>query len=973
MQAGSGLNIKSFKSLIESDEVQDLLCEYYNSQNEQYTRINEPDRVVVEQEDVQSVITNSKTNTLSNTGKGTSRRRESSSTKEPVLRFDKVQDALTSSDIERIFRQYAASIRGGVGSIKRSGSEISMGSLSMNLSKGTWIRHSSGKGGNIFGFVQEGASISKRQSLEIVAELAGIRAESSSYDYHAHLASSRANKEQGQEQDKLQMANKWIVAQDKITNAESFDPNRHLKGMMQHNILEAVYSYKDADDKLLGYVVRLVGKEDGKKQTLPVTYCYNAAKEEYSWRLKGFTDKGDKPIFGIEKAAVSSKPILIVEGEKAAIAAAKILPDYNVVSWMGGSNAADRVNWSQLKGRDVIIWPDNDQPGFKAAEVIKDKLNKANDHIGFVSVIDPTALKFNNSVHKDLLPEKWDLADRLPEGMTTLNVKEAIENVKAAHLDIQQIQSVLQSANASDASQQVAQRNIWQEVFKGKIVNEEKITSLAANEFKAATFFSSEEAGNYVKYLEATGKGGVAHDYLKYDSPMYQDLLTSLAVSDERLSDGIKGLSSNNTSDISTDTETIEAKTKLIDDTQNLYEKKALEYSGIVGMHESYRDYLELMIKNYGESHAKVKLYKNIVRDVSILHSAQLGMNINDLPDSHHKEIAGTIYNNIDIYKAANGRGQNEHKIDNHDKIKIAEDCYVKLCDSNAWSERASNSVKVAGDAICSINLSRQEDAATLLEQEKHKIKDILKLNPKFDQEALKQTLARVGASEQQEALNTIWLGEFKAKVLPELNVLQKEKVESKTVNELIGVFKKEKEYCLKVEKTFPELTQTLDHQEKNSHIAMAATYHTVRPKMIEEMHADILTLQKYSGWNDKTIISTINMHQDISRQADAIFSRTQSHIIDSIEDNLHKLSLKGVIEHKGERFENAVDYLHVRINDQGENKYLADSSIETKYQKMISSMSDNTDSSNMAASEAEKLTLIDGVQPQLNGPRIKL
>jgi len=198
--------------------------------------------------------------------------------------------------------------------------------------------------------------------------------------------------------------------------------------------------------------------------------------------------------------------------------------------------------------------------------------------------------------------------------------------------------------------------------------------------------------------------------------------------------------------------------------------------------------------------------------------------------------------------------------------------------------------------------------------------------------------------------------------------------VASKTVSELIGVFKKEKEYCLKVEKIFPELTQTLDHQEQNSHIAMAATYHTVRPKMIEEMHADILTLQKYSSWNDKTIISTINMHQDISRQADAIFSRTQSHIIDSIENNLHKLSLKGVIEHQGEKFENAVDYLHVRINDQGENKYLADSSIETKYQKMISSnMNDNIDSSSMAVSEEQKLTLIDGAQTQLNGPRIKL
>jgi ATP-dependent exoDNAse (exonuclease V) alpha subunit len=686
MQAGSGLNIKSFKSLIESDEVQDLLCEYYNNQNEQYTRINEPDRTVVEQEDVPSVITNAKTNTLSNTRESTNRRRESTRTKEPVLRFDKVQDALTSSDIERIFRQYAASIRGGVMAIKRSGSEISMGSLSMNLSKGTWIRHSSGEKGNIFGFVQEGALVSKRQSLEIVAELAGIRAESNSYDYNAHLASSRVSKEQGTAQEKLQVANEWTPAQDKITNADIFDPNRHLKGMMRHNTLEAVYAYKDAEGKLLGYVVRFTSKEDGKKQTLPVTYCYNAAKDKKAWRLKGFTDKGDKPIFGIEKAAVSSTPILIVEGEKAAIAASKILPDYNVVSWMGGSNAADKVNWNQLKGREVIIWGDNDEAGFKAAEVIKDKLNKANDHMGFVSVVDPTHLKFNNSVHKDLLPEKWDLADRLPEGMTTLNVKEAIENVKAAHLDMKQIQNALQNTNASDASQQVAKRNIWQEVFKGKIVNEEKITSLAANEFKAATFFSSEESGNYIKYLEATGKGGVAHNYLKYDSPMYQDLLTSLAVSDERLSDGIKGLSSNNTADISTDTETIEAKTKLIDNAQNLYEKKALEYSGIAGTHEVYRDYLELMVKNYGEAHEKVKLYKNIVRDVSILHSAQLGMNIHDLPDSHHKEIARDVYSTISEYS-------NRYALDVTYKNKIANSVYEAHCTLKAWEQRSYEQV----------------------------------------------------------------------------------------------------------------------------------------------------------------------------------------------------------------------------------------------------------------------------------------
>ncbi|KDO02208.1 MobA/MobL family protein [Rickettsia tamurae] len=923
MQAGSGLNIKSFKSLIESDEVQDLLCEYYNNQNEKYTRINEPDRAVVEQEDVQSVTTNSKTNTLSNTSKGTSRRRERSSIKEPALRFDKVQDALTSSDIERIFRQYAASIRGGVGAIKRSGSEISMGSLSMNLSKGTWIRHSSGQGGNIFGFVQEGASVSKRQSLEIVAELAGIRAESSSYDYHAHLASSRANKEQAVEQAKQRLASGWLVAQDKINNADIFDPKKHLKGMMQHNILEAVYAYKDANDKLLGYVVRFVSKEDGKKQTLPVTYCYNAAKEEYSWRLKGFSDKGDKPIFGIEKAICSSKPILIVEGEKAAIAAAKILPDHEVVSWMGGSNAADKVNWGQLQWRDVIIWSDNDQPGFKAAEVIKDKLNKVNDHIAFVSVVDPTQLKFNGSVHKDLFPEKWDLADRLPEGMTIANVKEAIENVRAAHLDLNQIQSVIQNTNSPHVSQRLFERNIWQEVFKGKIIDAERIKSFSANEYKAASFFSSEESNNYVKYLEATGKGGVVHDYLKYDSLMYQDILTSLATHDERLSENIKELGNGNNA---AGTDAIERKTKLIDDTQNLYEKKALECSGIAGTNAVYRDYLELMVKNYGESHEKVTLYRNIVRDVSILHSSQLGTNINDLPENYHKEMASTIYNNVTSYKAANGRGKSEHNIDNLDKTKISENCYHQLCSSNVWHDRALNSVKVADELLSSVNLSRQENVSILLEQEKHKIKDILKLNPKFDQEALKQTLAQVGAIEQEEVLNKVWLGEFKAQVLPKLDVLQKEKSESKTVNELIGVFKKEKEYCAVVHDNYFSLNFALRLQEDNNHISSVVSDYRYKPNLLDNLTRDINASQQYGIWNEERSLSYMKQCGSAYDSAQFMFQTCRDHVLKTIDNDLDTIKSKGVVEYDGQKYHDQIHYLEHRLNTNEGQTYVVDS-----------------------------------------------
>ncbi|GAA5253110.1 hypothetical protein [Candidatus Rickettsia kedanie] len=99
-------------------------------------------------------------------------------------------------------------------------------------------------------------------------------------------------------------------------------------------------------------------------------------------------------------------------------------------------------------------------------------------------------------------------------------------------------------------------------------------------------------------------------------------------------------------------------------------------------MHEAYRDYLELMIKNYGESQGKVILYKDIVRDVSILHSAQLGMNINDLPDSHHKEIARDVYSTISEYS-------NRYALDAADKDKIANSVYEEHCTLKAWEQRS--------------------------------------------------------------------------------------------------------------------------------------------------------------------------------------------------------------------------------------------------------------------------------------------
>jgi hypothetical protein len=48
-------------------------------------------------------------------------------------------------------------------------------------------------------------------------------------------------------------------------------------------------------------------------------------------------------------------------------AAAALFSDSAVMTWHGGTNAACKADWRPLAGRRVVIWPDNDDAGQKAA------------------------------------------------------------------------------------------------------------------------------------------------------------------------------------------------------------------------------------------------------------------------------------------------------------------------------------------------------------------------------------------------------------------------------------------------------------------------------------------------------------------------------------------------------------------------------------------------------------------------------
>jgi hypothetical protein len=146
--------------------------------------------------------------------------------------------------------------------------------------------------------------------------------------------------------------------------------------------------------------------------TPPLSFGYWKSQPNHvCWELKGY-DSGKPHLYNLP--ALKANPlatVLVVEGEKAADVALTKFPNapFICISWPGGAGAARRADWAPLVGRNVVIWPDNDKPGFKAGEDICQELRKVG--IQSLKIVDPSVLQKH-------FPEKWDLADPLPANLS---------------------------------------------------------------------------------------------------------------------------------------------------------------------------------------------------------------------------------------------------------------------------------------------------------------------------------------------------------------------------------------------------------------------------------------------------------------------------------------------------------------------------------------------------------------------------
>lgn len=284
----------------------------------------------------------------------------------PPIKFE----ALASALLDRAEALVAQWLPGG----KREGREYKCGSLSggagsscsVNLTNGRWSDFATDeKGGDLIalyaainGLDMGAAAVQLARELGL-EDVAGVTRD-------ANTAPRPAPPPRPEPEPRKPEPEGWVT----VLPVPPFAPAptfQHFHREAQDITHTATYQM---DGHLQGYVVRF-RTSDGKKDTLPYTWCVSARDGAAKWTWRQFDEP--RPLFfpggvspiGLYNAGQRPRTVILVEGEKKAMALQALLdagaPNvYLVASWPGGSKAWKKASWDWLAACNVLLWPDCD-------------------------------------------------------------------------------------------------------------------------------------------------------------------------------------------------------------------------------------------------------------------------------------------------------------------------------------------------------------------------------------------------------------------------------------------------------------------------------------------------------------------------------------------------------------------------------------------------------------------------------------
>lgn len=266
-------------------------------------------------------------------------------------------------------------------------------SLSINLNKGLWKDFGTGDGG--------GDLISLYAAIHNLKQSEAAKALMNDLHLHGSVA------EQGRQRKKPSPKQPdWRVVRPVPGDAPA-PPDTHYR----FGAASATWEYRDEQGRMLGRVCRFDLAEGGK-QILPQAFMEHKSGTQ-EWRWKSLDHP--RPLYGLDRLG-NREIVLLTEGEKAADAAAQLLPPEIVaMTWSGGANSIGKADFSPLAGRHVILWPDNDPAGVQAMQ-------------GVAKVLESIGVKQVSTVTPpEGVAAKWDLADALADGWTKDHLAEYLD------------------------------------------------------------------------------------------------------------------------------------------------------------------------------------------------------------------------------------------------------------------------------------------------------------------------------------------------------------------------------------------------------------------------------------------------------------------------------------------------------------------------------------------------------------------
>lgn len=186
----------------------------------------------------------------------------------------------------------------------------------------------------------------------------------------------------------------------------------------QSHQYEYIWPWLQHDGKIIGYLGR---KAD--KNTHRIFYTHKG------W-AQGTLPYEPWPLFGLHTINTINKTVYVVEGEKTWQAVVDNIPGASVVTWVGGAQSVKKSNWKALKGKTLILCPDNDKPGREAMQYV------AKQASGSVFMFQ----------HPDEHPDAWDVADYDGEDLEAFIDEHLVDYNEVQEEQLESVLEVLRKA-----------------------------------------------------------------------------------------------------------------------------------------------------------------------------------------------------------------------------------------------------------------------------------------------------------------------------------------------------------------------------------------------------------------------------------------------------------------------------------------------------------------------------------------------